>query len=384
MALTPRPHGVRIVEAAAGALTLTVAATSIWGVVVQASDATAATFPLNQPVLISDLTAAVEDAGVAGTAEITLRAIADLGRWIGVGVRVDQGAGDTEAEKLADRNAKVIAGLQQLQYAEQLLGVKPRIIAAPGLDTQAVAVALGQTAAALNGFAYAASEGATPAEIKTYRDSFGVRELMLIDRDWKAVNGAGAEVVSYATARGVGLRAWLDREVGYHKTLSNVAVPGVIGIDQPRVWDFQSAQTEMGLINGADVTGLIRRNGYRYWGNRTCASDPRFAFESAVRTNQVLRDTIADGVFPYIDRPLTAQLAADIIESINAMFRREKLAGRIVGAEAFLSPGNTADQLAAGKLKIGYRFTPCAPLEDLEVTSEITDVFYADTFNLAA
>ncbi|PZU74153.1 MAG: phage tail protein [Brevundimonas sp.] len=384
MALTPRPHGVRIVEAAAGVLTLTVAATSIWGVVIQSSDAKAATFPLNEPVLVSDLPAAIDDAGVAGTGEITLRAIADFGRSIGVVVRVGEGVGETAADKLADRNAKVIAGLQQLQYAEQLLGVKPRIVAAPGLDTQAVAVALGQTAVALNGFAYAASIGATPAEIKTYRDGFGVRELMLIDRDWKALNGAGAEVISYAAGRAVGLRAWLDREVGYHKTISNVAVPGVVGIDQPRAWDFQNAQTEMGLINGADVTGLIRRNGYRYWGNRTCASDPRFAYESAVRTNQVLRDTIADGVFPYIDQPLTAQLAADIIESINAMFRREKLAGRIVGAVAFLAPGNTADQLAAGKLKIGYRFTACAPLEDLEAASEITDEFYADTFNLAA
>ncbi|MFT6428846.1 MAG: hypothetical protein ACJAVC_002136, partial [Brevundimonas sp.] len=35
MALTPRPHGVRIVEAAAGVLYLTVAATSVWGVVAQ-------------------------------------------------------------------------------------------------------------------------------------------------------------------------------------------------------------------------------------------------------------------------------------------------------------------------------------------------------------
>lgn len=384
MALTPRPHGVRIVEAAAGVLYLTVAATSVWGVVAQASDAVAAEFPLGTPVLVTDLPAAIADAGVAGTLATTLRAISNTGRSIGVVVRVGEGVGDTPAEIAADRDAKVIAGLQQLRLAEQVVGVRPRIIACPGLDTQAVATALGVAAPQQNGFAYAAAIGDTPAEIQTYRDGFGVRELMLIDRDFKAVDGEGDEVTSYAAAHAIGLRAWLDREVGYHKTLSNVAVPGVTGIVSPRTWDFQSADTEMGLINGADVTGLIRRNGYRFWGNRTCSDDPRFAFESAVRTNQVLRDTIADGVFPYVDRPLTAQLAADIIESINAMFRREKLAGRIIGAEAFLAPGNTADQLSAGKLKIGYRYTPCAPLEDLGITSEITDEFYADTFALAA
>ena len=384
MALTPRPHGVRIVEAAAGVLYLTVAATSVWGVVAQASDAVAAEFPMDTAVLVTDLPAAIESAGVLGTLSTTLRAISNTGRSIGVVVRVGEGTGDTPAEIAADRDAKVIAGLQQLRLAEQVVGVRPRIIACPGLDTQAVATALGVAAPQQNGFAYAAAIGDTPAEIQTYRDGFGVRELMLIDRDFKAVDGEGDEVISYAAAHAIGLRAWLDREVGYHKTLSNVAVPGVTGIVSPRTWDFQSADTEMGLINGADVTGLIRRNGYRFWGNRTCSDDPRFAFESAVRTNQVLRDTIADGVFPYVDRPLTAQLAADIIESINAMFRREKLAGRIIGAEAFLAPGNTADQLAAGKLKIGYRYTPCAPLEDLGITSEITDEFYADTFALAA
>lgn len=384
MALTPRPHGVRIAEAAAGVLTLTVAATSVWGIVAQASDAVAATFPLDTAVLVTDLPAAIADAGVAGTLATTLRAISNTGRSIGVVVRVGEGTGDTPAEIAADRDAKVIAGLQQLRLAEQAVGVRPRILACPGLDTQAVAAALGVVAPQLNGFAYAAAIGETPAEVKTYRDGFGARELELIDRDFMAVDGEGDEVTSYAAAHAVGVRAWLDREVGYHKTISNVAVPGVTGIVSPRTWDFQSADTEMGLINGADVTGLIRRNGYRFWGNRTCSDDPRFAFESAVRTNQVLRDTIADGVFPYVDRPLTAQLANDIIESINAMFRREKLAGRIIGAEAFLAPGNTADQLAAGKLQIGYRYTPCAPLEDLGITSEITDEFYADTFALAA
>lgn len=384
MALAPRSHGVRITEVAAGELSLTVVATSVWGIVVQASDADEEAFPLGAPVLVTDFTAAIEAAGVAGTLERSLRAISSNGRSIGVVVRVGEGVGDTPAEIAADRDAKVIAGLQQLLVAEQIVGVRPRVIACPGLDTLAVATALGVVAPQLNGFAYAAAIGETPAELKTYRDGFAVRELMLIDRDFKAIDGAGAEVTSFAAAHAVGLRTWIDSEVGYHKSLSNVAVPGVTGVISPRAWDLQNEQTEMGLVNGADVTGLIRRTGYRFWGNRTCAADPRFAFEVAVRTNQILRDTIADGVFPYIDQPLTNQLATDIIESINAMFRREKLASRIIGAEAFLAPGNTADQLAAGKLLIGYRYTPCAPLESLGIKSEITDDFYADTFNLAA
>ena len=44
---------------------------------------------------------------------------------------------------------------------------------------------------------------------------------------------------------------------------------------------------------------------------------------------------------------------------------------------------NTPEMLAAGKLKIGYRFTPCAPLEELGIGPEITDEFYADFAELA-
>lgn len=385
MALTPRKHGITQTEVQAANAALFVAAMSIWGVVCNASDADAVTFPAGEAVLVNDLDAAIADAGEEGSLSRTLQAIRALGKSTGVVVRVADGVGGDAEAVAADQATKAIAGITALRHAEATVQVRPRIIAAPGLDVQAVTVALAAAAAQLGAIAYGSATGATPANVKTYRDNFAARELMLIDRNFLAFDSAaGAEDISFAVAHAVGVRAWLDREVGYHKTISNVPVPGVTGIDNPRSWDLHSADTDMGLINGADVTGLIRRGGYRFWGNRTCSADPRFAFESAVRTNQVLRDTIGEGLFPYIDQPLRNSLAIDIIEIINALFRREVAAGRIIGAEAFLAEGNTPDQLAAGKLRIGYRFTSCAPLEDLGVESEITDVFYADTFNLAA
>lgn len=385
MALTPRKHGVNHTEVALGTVTLALIATSIWGIVATGSDADADVFPVGEPVLVSDVEARVADAGALGTLSRSLRAIADFGPSIGVVVRVADGVGVDASAKAADLATKVIAAFEKMRLAEQLLGVRPRIIAAPGLDAHDVAVALAVLLPKLNAFGYAASVGATPTEISTYRAGFSARELMLIDGDFTALDTATSETsTSFAVARAIGLRAWLDREVGYHKTISNVPVPGVSGIVAPRIWDLQSPDTETGLINGADVTTLIQRQGFRFWGNRTCSADPRYAFESAVRTNAVIRDTIAEGLFPYIDGPVTRQRALDIIESINALLRREILAGRLIGGQAELSAGNTADQLAAGKLRIGYRFTPVAPLEDLTVSVEITDEFYADFADLAA
>lgn len=396
MALTPRKHGVNITEVDDGRRAIALVATSIWGLVTTAGDADVDAFPLDTPVLVTDLDAALGDAGSDGTLSRALRAIRDQARSIGVVVRVAEGEGEDAEDIAADQAAKVIGasedgvrtGMQALLDAEAKLGVRPRILGAPGLDDQAVAVALGVLARDLRGFGYVGDGGLQDvAGVEAYRSGFSDRELMMIHGDFLAFDAVAAEnVVSFAVARAMGLRARLDLEVGYHKTISNVPVAGVTGVTRPVTWDLQSPQTDVGVLNGADCTAIIRRDGFRFWGNRTLSGDPRYAFESAVRTNQVLRDTIAEGVFPFIDQPLTRGLALDLIESINALLRAEVRAGRLIGAECFLAEGNTPDQLAQGKLRIGYRFTFVPPLEDLGVESTITDEFFADfaNFNQAA
>lgn len=379
MALLPRPHGVTHTLALKAAAALAVSASSIWGVVVTAPDADAAKFPLNTAVLVDDVAAALEDAGQDGTLARVLQAIGSFGPSIGVVVRVAVGAGQ-DPEEIADAtDANVIAGFALLRLAEQTAGVRPVVLGAPGLDTAAVTAALALLTGYVDGFGYAAAIGETPAEVQTYRQTFSADGLMLIDRDFSAFDTAAAEdAVSFAPAWAIGLRVLLDRTVGYHKTISNVAFTGPESIIDPRNWSEYSADTEMGLINGADVTGLIMRGGARFWGNRTCSANLQLAFESSSRTAKALRRVIVEGLFPFIDQPNRPSLAIDIIEAINALFRREVLAGRLIGAEAYLAVGNTPDQLAAGKLRIGYRFTSVAPLEDLGVEAVITDEFYAD------
>lgn len=394
MAISPRRHGVKIIELSTGALPLSVVATAVWGLVAVAPNADPQMFPLDKPVLVTDLDDAISKAGADGTLAKSLKAIGDQARAIGIVVRVAPGAGGNQADITTSQNANLIGGgaagartgMQALLDAQSVTGIRPRILAVPGFSAQTVGDALGLLAGKLNAIAYFdAGPTRTIAAATAFRGNFAYRELFLMFGDFLAANPFTKAVEpSYATARAVGLRAKIDQEIGYHKTISNVPVSGVVGMTPAVGWDLQDENTEAGLLNGADVTCLIRRDGFRFWGNRGCASDPRFAFESAVRTNQVLRDTIAEGVFPYIDRPLNPGLARDIVESINALFRREKAAGRIIGAEAFLTEANTPDQLAAGKLRVGYRFTPAAPLEDLGIDTLITDEFYADFNQLAA
>lgn len=394
MALTPRRHGVKMTEVTVAGVAYKAPSSSIWGLVAVAPNADPEVFPLNTPVIVTDLGAAIIAAGAVGTLAVSLKAIEDQVRAIGVVVRVEEGAGANAAEKLADQNAKLIGGgaagsrtgMQTLLDAESATGMRPRIIAAPGFSAATVGAALGILAAKLNAIAYFdAGPTRTIEAAAAFRTGFGQRELFLTHGDFTAAHPiSGAVEPSFAPARAVGLRALLDQTVGYHKTISNVPVAGVVGIAPAVAWDLMDENTEAGILNGAEITCLIRRDGFRFWGNRGCSADARYAFESAVRTNQVLREIIADGVFPYIDKPLTPRLARFIVEEINAVFRREKSDERIMGAQAFLTEANTKDQLAAGKLRIGYNFTPCAPLEDLGIESGITDEYYADFNKLAA
>lgn len=260
-------------------------------------------------------------------------------------------------------------------------GVKPRILGVPGLDTKEVAVALASVCQKLRAFGYISAWGCkTISEVKAYRQNFSQRELMVIWPDflaWDTVTSTTA--TAYATARALGLRAKIDQEQGWHKTLSNVGVNGATGISASVFWDLQESGTDADLLNESGVTTLIRRDGFRFWGNRTCSDDPLFLFENYTRTAQVLADTMAEAHMWAVDKPITATLIRDIVDGINAKFRELKTNGYIVDATCWFSEeSNDAETLKAGKLYIDYDYTPVPPLENLTLRQRITDKYLAN------
>ncbi len=215
-------------------------------------------------------------------------------------------------------------GLKALLTAEADTGVKPRILGVPGLDSQEVATALATVCQSLRAFGYiSAWECKTLSDAIKYRDNFSQRELMLIWPDfisWDTT--ANASSTAYATARALGLRAKIDQDTGWHKTLSNVGVNGVTGISASVFWDLQAAGTDADLLNEAGITTLVRKDGFRFWGNRTCSDDPLFQFESYTRTAQVLADTMAEAHMWAVDKPMTIRArSADFRGTLNS--RRE-------------------------------------------------------------
>lgn len=383
-------HGVRVIETSDGTRPIRTVSTAVIGLVATAADADADAFPLNTPVLVTSVLAALGKAGVAGTLAKSLKAIGDQTNALCVVVRVAPGAGADAEAIAAATNTNVIGtvtsggqktGLQALLAAQTRLSVKPRIIVCPGLDTLAVATEMASIAQKLRGFAYvSAHSAATLEDAITYRDNFAQREVMVIWPDLLAWDTAtSAAVDGMTTARAAGLRAKIDEEIGWHKTLSNVAINGVIGVTKDVFWDLQDPASDAGVLNASEVTTLVRQGGLRFWGSRTCSDDPQFAFENYVRTAQVLADTIAEAHLWAVDKPLNPSLARDIIEGVNAKMRELKSQGYIIDGSAWYDPdANTVDTLKAGKLYIDYDYTPVPPLENLQFSQRITDRYLAD------
>lgn len=377
-------HGLRVVEINEGTRPIRTIATAVQGLIATAEDADATVFPLNTPVLITNTQAAVAKAGTNGTLKTALQAMANQANSICVVVRV--AAAEDEAAQTANVIGTVDAtgkytGAKALLLAKAKLGVQPRIIGAPGLDTQAVATELATIAKKLRAFAYVYAWGCkTKEEVVAYRDAFAARELMVIWPNFVAFNVDTAQTETVpAVAVAMGLRAKIDNEIGWHKTLSNVAVNGVTGIDADVTWDLQDPATDAGYLNSNEITTLIQHDGFRFWGSRTCSDDPLFAFENYTRTAQIMADTIAEAHMWAIDKPMHGSLVNDMLEGIKAKQREWTRLGYLMGGDAWYDPElNSKDTLKAGKLYIDYDYTPVPPLEDLTFRQRITDSYLAE------
>ncbi len=376
-------HGVRVVEINDGTRVISTVSTAIIGMVCTAEDADPKVFPLDTPVLITNVLTAAGSAGKKGTLAASLLAIANQAKPIVVVVRVAEGKDEAETTTniIGGTDATgMYTGMKALLGAQAELGVKPRILGVPGLDNLEVATALAAICQQLRAFGYISAYGCkTVPDVLKYRDNFSQRELMLIWPDfvaWNTVTSTSDKAA--ATAFALGLRAKIDTETGWHKTLSNVGVNGVTGLSASVYWDLQTTGTDADLLNEAGVTTLIRKEGFKFWGNRCCADDPLFAFENYTRTAQVLADTMAEAHLWAVDRPMTPTLIRDMIDGINAKFREMKSAGYIIDGRCWYdADANTKDTLKAGKLFVDYDYTPVPPLEDLTLRQRITDKYLA-------
>ena len=377
-------HGVRVIEHNNGTRPIRTVSTAVIGMVCTANDADEKVFPKDKPVLLTDIRHAIGKAGSTGTLAHSLQAILDQTNPLTVVVRVNAGISEEVTTANIIGGTSITGqktGMQALLTAKQHTGVKPRILGVPGHDNQSVTSKLVTVAQTLRGFVYAGVYNRKIIQtVVNYRKNFSQRELMLIYPDflsWDSVKNA--EATAYATARALGLRAKIDQEIGWHKTLSNIGVNGVTGVSADVSWELQDPSTDAGLLNENDITTLIREDGFRFWGSRTCSDDPLFAFENYTRTAQVLADTMAEAHMWAVDKPMTPTLVKDMIDGINAKMRSLTTQGYLLGGECWFDPdANSKEELKDGQLAIDYDYTPVPPAENIKLRQRITDRYLMD------
>ena len=383
MAEANRHHGITANEYTEGVRSISDISTAIIGMVCTAEDADAKVFPLNTPIFATSAYDLLAKAGTKGTLAKSLDAIVDQADAQVVIVRVadSKNTEELKANVIGTAEGGNYTGLKALRRAKAVTGFTPKILGCPELDSQDVLTELVGVAQATRAFAYG-SAGGNPdiTEVGNYRKNFGQRELMLIDNEFMAFDPATKKTETAATiARVLGARAKLDKNVGWHKSISNTEINGVSGLKFARSFDLLDKNCDANTLNNKDVTTLIREDGFRVWGNRTCTNDSMMAFEVATRTAQIIQETIASAFMWALDKPMHPSLMEDIIMAINAKLAQYVNKGFILGARVFIDKTlNTSETVQAGQFTISYEFTWVPPLENMVFNQHVTDTFFVN------
>lgn len=396
-------HGVEVIDIDAGPRPIQTVRSSVIGLVGTAPSADPLAFPLNTPVLIAGSRREAAKLDTIGTGLGTLPAAMDsifdqIGAVVIV-VRVEQGV--TDAETLANIIGGVSAttgayeGVHALLAAESVVGFQPRILLAPGfthtrpedpvnigqlLANPVVAEMIG-IAERIRAVIIADGPNTNDADAIAYTEDFGSKRVYLVDpKVYKSVDGG--LVTEWASPCVAGLIAKSDNDRGFWWSPSNQNINGIIGTARPIDFVLGDANSRANLLNEKNVATIIRQDGYRLWGNRTLASDPKWAFLCVVRTADIINDSLQRAHMWAVDRGITKQYVEDVVESVNAYLRHLVTIGAILGGECWADPDlNTPDQIAQGKVYFDFDFTPVYPAEHIIMRSHLVNNYITEVFN---
>ena len=289
--------------------------------------------------------------------------------------------------------AAVVRAAAKLADAQPVLGVVPEILVAPGF-TEAVsldeadaiegapgATGLAGVAERLRAMVVADGPGTTRAAALAYRDAIGSRRVMVVDPKVKVAAAAGGTVEAPASGYVAGLMARSDRDRGWWASPSNQALLGIAGTSRPVGFILGDESSEANALNAAQVSTVIRRDGWRLWGGRTCSADSQWAFVSVVRTADRINRTLLEAHLWAVDRNVTRTYATEVVESVNAFLRGLEADGAILGGQCWADAElNTPQSVAAGRIYFDFRFTPAYPAERVTFRSRIVDDYVESIF----
>lgn len=384
-------HGVSVVEIDNGPRPIRTVRSSVIGLIGTAPDAEESSFPLNTPVLIAGSRLEAAKLGTTGTLPAAIDGIFDQAGALVVVIRVEEGA--TESVTLSnviggvDTQTGQYKGLQTLLAAQSIVKVTPRLLIAPGFTHQrpldpddetrqlanpVVAELLG-IAERLRGTIIADGPNTTDSAAIDYREDWGSSRVYVVDPHVKVMKN-GVIVTEPVSARVAGLIARIDNDRGFWWSPSNNEINGIVGSHRPVDFALGDPNARANLLNENEVATIIQEDGYRLWGNRTCSSDPKWAFLSVRRTADMLNESLLRAHMWAVDRNITKTYVEEVTEGVNAYLRQLKAQGAILGGKCWADPDlNTPQAIQDGKVYFNFDFTPPYPAEHIIFRSHLVD-----------
>ncbi|KZN53424.1 phage tail sheath subtilisin-like domain-containing protein [Pseudoalteromonas luteoviolacea] len=322
-----------------------------------------------------------------GTLMAAINGIFDQAGAVVVAVRVDESnlTGEDKvkaeiAEIVKDSTDGSYTGVHAFLGAESVLGVTPRILVAPGYthhrfngEKNAVVAKLEGVAERLRAVIIADGPNIDDAEAKAYRGDIASRRVFIVDPHVKVFKD-GESVSEPASARVAGMIAKSDNDRGFWWSPSNTAMNGIVGTTRPVDFQLGDKNARANLLNEKEVSTIIRQNGFKLWGNRTCSTDPKWAFLSVVRTADMINDSLLRAHMWAVDRNITSTYIKDVTESVQAYLDSLKAQGAILGGQIWADEDlNTPVNIQAGKVYFSFDFTPPTPAEHITFKSILTN-----------
>ena len=383
-------HGVTVTNVDTGARSIALPSSSIIGLVDTFTEGSTVTAKANELVLITSEREAI--AAFGADAAITKACQAIYARAKAVIVA----CGVARLTDAAEQTSAIIGGveadgkrtgLQALLDGKSRFNAQPRLLVTPKHSaTQAVGTALVALADKLRGLAIIDGPGTTDEAALAYAENFGAKRAFMVDPGVKYWDtAADATVDAPASAWVAGLFAWTDNEYGFWASPSNKEFVGITGTTRAVEFLDGDETCRANLLNNANITTIIRDDGFRLWGNRTLSSDPKWAFVTRVRTLDIVMDAILYGHKWAVDRSITATYVKDVTEGLENFMRDLKAQGAIINFEVYADTElNTASQLEQGKVYWNIRFTDVPPAENPNFRVEVTNQWLTEVLDQAA
>lgn len=348
-------------------------------------------FPLNTPKLVAGSRGEAAALGTAGTLGNAMDGIFDQIGAAVVVVRVAEGADEaaTIANVIGGVNATTgqLEGVHALLGAESAVGVAPRLLIAPGFTHQrdgganAVVAELAGIADRMRAVIIADGPNTTDEAALAYRDDWGSDRIYVVD-PWVKVFRDGVTVSEPASARVAGVIARTDNDLGFWWSPSNKLIDGITGTSRDIDFKLGDVNSRANILNENEVTTIIRQDGFRLWGNRTTAADPKWTFLSVRRTADIIAESLQQAHLWAVDRNITKTYVEDVTEGVNAYLRSLVNRGAILGGTCWPDPDlNSAANIAAGKVYFNFDFTPPYPAEHITFRSQLVNTYISEVFS---